>query len=161
MSHFTYCGKDNLGKPTYSFDFPFEVFHIILDFCYTGKITLTINRSKLSGDIKSHLVKASQVFDLIHLEKSINALNDDNLQRANELGEEFLIVRSLNLRRICVEQQQFADVIFQADDGCVSGHKVLLSSGCDMMCAMFAGHFIESENNEVRISLASCLTFFK
>uniref|UniRef100_H2YBA8 BTB domain-containing protein n=1 Tax=Ciona savignyi TaxID=51511 RepID=H2YBA8_CIOSA len=58
-----------------------------------------------------------------------------------------------------VDDDLFADVVFHLDDGAIRGHKVLLSSGCDVMMAMFAGRFIESENKEVDLPDTTCESF--
>ena len=145
----TYCGKNNQGISLYSFGIPFEIAQLLVDFCYTGTISSCDNSVKLSADTLPLLLDAAENLGISHLGSIVSVILKGEVNYVADLSDEFLNHRLQNIRKHYVKNKHFSDVIFQVDDGFVHGHKVLLSSGCDMMNAMFAGSFVESENKQV------------
>jgi len=149
--HIQFCGKNIQEKSVYIISLPFSITRTLIDFCYTGKIEQCDNRTKLLPDALTVLSDAALHLGLSHLDLIINAMLKDNFQYASDLSKVFFLYRSQNIRKLCIDQEYFSDVFFQVDDGIVHGHKILLSSGCDVMKAMFAGRFMESENKQVNL----------
>lgn len=57
--------------------------------------------------------------------------------------------RKDSLKNFALWKNPYADIVFQADDGTVPGHKAILISGSDVMSAMFGNYFVESGNKVV------------
>ena len=144
-----FCGKTNQGKSLYTLDHPFKIARTLIDFCYTGTIDGCDNSTKLMPSFAAMLSDAAQRLGLSHFDLIMNTIAKGDLNYAADLTQVFLMNRSQNIKKLCIDQDLFADVVFQVDDGFVTGHKILLSGGCDVMKAMFAGRFMESENKQV------------
>ena len=148
--------KDDLGNSFYLLNFSFVVAQLLIDYCYTGELT-HYGPTSLSADTLTELLEIAQLWSMSHLEKMVTAVMSHDFEYVGTLTQKFLCDRSRNIRRLCIDKHHFSDVVFIVDDGFVKGHKILLSSGCDMMNAMFAGRFIESENKEVCCGFKKCM----
>ena len=154
--HVQFCGKNNQGKSVYSINLSFNIARLLVDFCYTGTVKPCDNRTKLLPATLTALSDAALCLGLSHLDLVVTATLKSDFEYVADLSQIFLLHRSQNIRKLYIDRENFSDVIFQVDDGLVHGHKILLSSGCDVMKAMFAGRFMESENKQA----SHCFVFF-
>lgn len=147
-----YQGKDSSGRDVFAVALPFPIMEIVVRFCYSG--CLALNSHDLSQshviDLLTQVIVASKHFGLADLVKlAAHCINTDPASCASELTQHFLAQRADRLRKLFLDQERYADIIFKVDDGFIFGHKIVLCSGCDVLNAMLSGPFMESENKEV------------
>ncbi|GFT73887.1 rho-related BTB domain-containing protein 2 [Nephila pilipes] len=112
--------------------------HCFLRFLYTGDLSIITN------EIKEDLKTATNFADIVELKVLVNNIGKNNLDEKHALRDEFYKKLISNLKKICLNEQLFVDVIFKVDDGKCYAHRSILMARCAVMRAMFGGDFRES-----------------
>ncbi|XP_046584569.1 rho-related protein racA-like isoform X1 [Haliotis rubra] len=142
-----------------SADITAAIFTHVLEFLYTGTPRLP---DDVSEQRLEDLTRVAEIFKLPHLVTICrNVLN----------GEAFLNHRittflnhetASNMKELYFNQPEAADVVFDIGGREVYAHKVVLTSRCDVMAAMFGGAFIEAQQSgrcKVNIPNTTCECF--
>ncbi|XP_067686809.1 rho-related protein racA-like [Haliotis asinina] len=132
------------------------IFTHVLEFLYTGTPRLP---DDVSEQCLEDLIRVAKIFQLPHLVTiCCNLLN----------GEAFLNHRittflnhetASNMKELYFDQPEAADVVFDIGGRELYAHKVVLTSRCDVMAAMFGGAFVEAQQSgkcKVKIPNTTC-----
>ncbi|XP_018334218.1 rho-related BTB domain-containing protein 1 [Agrilus planipennis] len=123
-----------------------------LQFMYTGMID---QRQVDFQEIRhaAEFLEISQLCDLLV-----------DLQQGNAGASARQIHESCLKRKfqdVCLDQNLFADIVFELDDGACAAHKSMLAARCDVMKAMFSGDFRESQAKVIEFPGVREYTFHK
>lgn len=136
-------------------------FRNVMQFIYTGCLHSDCQDPvwlKNHFDQYSHLLVVGNKFGINHFVELLELTFDEDPGRIFPI-KEFDLMRKNRINAFMLGKIEYADIMFQTDDGCLPAHKALLISGSDMMSAMFGSDFIESGNKILKFpeTTSECL----
>ncbi|XP_066581695.1 rho-related BTB domain-containing protein 1 isoform X2 [Prorops nasuta] len=116
-----------------------------LQFIYTGSLDKRYHDLQTAPiGLLLEIRQAAEFLKLPHLLMVLRSIQTREQFVNSDLNNGYKQAVRQRLEDICLEQGQFADVIFDLDDGSVPAHRAILTARCDVMKAMFSGDFRES-----------------
>ncbi|ESO93584.1 hypothetical protein LOTGIDRAFT_119223 [Lottia gigantea] len=138
-----YYKEDETGKARLtveiSSDIKASTFLRVVEFLYTGKVTLNVQLSYLK-----ELLRVAEIFKLGQLETvCLNYGNEEEFLNPS-IGTFLNDQTASKIKTMFLNKPEGADVIFNVEGTKIYGHKSVLRSRSDVMNAMLCGHFTES-----------------
>ncbi|XP_060077823.1 rho-related protein racA-like [Ylistrum balloti] len=128
-----------------SSDIKHHTFAKILQFLYSGVPELTNDQNMIDQNDLADIIRVSKIFELHRLtEICQNCLGEQgifNPSISTFLTEE----RGQIMKELYFNKPETADVTFNVEGIKVYAHKSVLTARCEIMAAMFRGHFAEGQ----------------
>ncbi|XP_028408756.1 rho-related BTB domain-containing protein 1-like [Dendronephthya gigantea] len=134
---------------TLSEDISKNAFKNVLNFMYTGKLSLSAEADEKQTAAILDVAQTFQIDVLTDFLKSDQEVSELDLH--DQWKSEFV---SFNSRLFC-NSSRFSDVSFCVDEHPVRAHRCVLVAHCDFMAAMLSGNFQESGQNEIPLPSVS------
>lgn len=135
-----------------------KIFAIFLQFLYTGDVS---NMDELDDNDRSDLINISKLFQCKFLETiCVNACNDEEFLNPS-IGTYLNDEMGSCMKEYFLNSSNSADIIFKVEGHKVYAHKSIVCARCEVMAAMFSGHFVEATSciSEAAIHETSVDTF--
>ncbi|KAK2710218.1 rho-related BTB domain-containing protein 1-like isoform X2 [Artemia franciscana] len=153
-------GLDHRGRPATSLQTIITMTSLVppgamkqcLRFLYTGQIDVSLCPIEEVKTVAEYLELHELHQYLTNIQTKEDFLNRD-------VKKTFRQVLKRRLHDVCLDRGLFTDIKFQLEDGEVSAHRPLLMTRCEVMQAMFDGHFRESSAKVVQMPDVSEFTF--
>ncbi|XP_077993407.1 rho-related protein racA-like [Glandiceps talaboti] len=139
-----------------SADITSEAFKHVLEFLYSGLPRLPFNPS---DELLDSVTKAAKIFNLPRLTEVCKNITNDEEFLNPSIGTYLNDCMGADAKKLFLNKPHLSDIRFNIEDTTVYAHKAVLTARCEVMSAMFSGHFSESLNTKVEIKDTSLECF--
>ncbi|XP_013385052.1 rho-related protein racA [Lingula anatina] len=123
----------------------------VLEFLYTGVPDL---KDDISDQELDEITRVAKIFQLPHLETICrNKKNEEEFLNPS-IGTFLNDLTGQSLKELFLNQPEWADIVFIVEGQKVYAHRVVLSARCDVLSAMFSGHFSEGSSCMTEVPLS-------
>ena len=121
-------------------------FERCLSFLYTGCADVK-NDNDLQLD---NTIAAAELFNLPELIMMCKNVRNNEEYLNLDVEKELSKLNCEVMGKLFVNETLYSDITFIVNGQKVPAHRCVLSARCEVMSAMFSGHFVESNTREVR-----------
>ncbi|OWF34062.1 rho-related protein racA-like [Mizuhopecten yessoensis] len=133
----------------------------VLQFLYAGVPKLTKDHDTIDQDELADVMRVADIFAIPELtEMCQNCLSEEEFLNPS-IGTYFNNETKQTMKELYFNNPEMADVAFNVEGRKIYAHKCVLSARCEIMSAMFRGHFVEGQTtiSEVNIPDTSAECF--